>query len=76
MDKQFFSVEDFCAITGCSKSSVYKITSARLINYHKPFGKKIFFTWEQIQEAMTKGFIKSKAQIESELRQNGGRIRK
>lgn len=72
MDKQFFSIKDFCSQTGCSRSAVYKLTSQRLINFYKPFGKRIFFTKEQIQEAMTNQLIKSRKQIKSEVFKEGG----
>jgi len=59
-------MDDASKMTGLSKSSLYKLTSNRIISFYKPFGKKIFFSKEQLEQMMTKVRIRSVDEIISE----------
>jgi excisionase family DNA binding protein len=66
MEKILFTIEDASQMTGLSKSSLYKLTASRIISFYKPFGKKIFFSMEQLEQMMKKVRIRSIEEITNE----------
>jgi len=52
--KNVFTVDDLCLYTGLSKSTVYKLTSAKAIPYYKGIGHKIvMFKKREIDQWLT-----------------------
>ena len=47
------TMKEASKITGLSMSSLYKRTAKRVIGFYKPFGKKIYFSEQQISDMMT-----------------------
>lgn len=66
MDKILISLNEASELTGLSKSTLYKLTSQRKVSFFKPFGKKIFFTKDQLEEMMKQNLKRSVASIEKE----------
>ena len=63
IEKLMFSIEDVSEMTGLSKSCIYKLTANRVVDFYKPFGKKIFFSKEQILNFLTKTRVRSLDEI-------------
>ena len=70
MQKEYYSVQDLSELIGLSKSSIYKLTGNREISFYKPFGKKIFFSKEQVEKIL-KEKIKTRAEIEESIFKKG-----
>ena len=51
-DKHVLTFEEGCNYLGYKKSYVYKLTSAKIIPFSKPNGKKIFFDKAKLEEWM------------------------
>lgn len=47
-------------MTGISISYLHKLTANRVIEFYRPFGKRIFFTQEQIDEIFARSRIRRK----------------
>lgn len=63
--KNVFTLDDFCAYTGYSKSWAYKLTSGRKLPYFQPEGKAIFFKREDVEAFLLRNPIRSRKQLES-----------
>lgn len=61
--KEYLNVEEVQKITGFSKSYIYKLTSSRTIGYFKPFGKKVYFSKEEIDAKFKTKRISSKNEV-------------
>lgn len=66
--KNVFTLDDFCAYTGYSKSWAYKLTCGRKLPYFQPEGKAIFFRREDVEAFLLRNPIKSKKQLETTLK--------
>ena len=42
LNKEVFTLQDFCAYAGISNDHGYKLTCERKINFYRPGGKKIY----------------------------------
>ena len=49
-NKKVWSLDDFCAYTGLSKSYAYRLTGDGKVSFFKPFGKVIFFDADEVIE--------------------------
>ena len=68
--ENWITMKDASKVTGLSMSSLYKLTAKRVIGFYKPFGKKIFFSEQQISDMMTGNRISSIYEVEAELFKN------
>lgn len=57
--------EQGCQYLGYAKSYVYKLTSAGILPFSKPHGKKIFFDREKLEEWMLSN--PSKSHVDKEI---------
>jgi prophage regulatory protein len=71
-EKKYLSVEEVQKITGFSKSYIYKLTSSREIGFFKPFGKKVYFSKEEIDAKFKTNRINSKNEILEETTSKKG----
>ncbi|WP_018611592.1 helix-turn-helix domain-containing protein [Segetibacter koreensis] len=67
MDKELLTLEEACAFTGLSKSSIYKLTASRVLGFYKPTGKRIWFSKEQLIEFLTRHRYKSQDELKKEV---------
>ena len=51
-ENKVLSLEQACEYLGYKKSYVYKLTSAGILPFSKPNGKKIFFELEKLESWM------------------------
>ncbi len=51
--KKVLSFKEACEYTGFKSSFLYKLTSDKRIPHYKPYGKKIFFRREELEEFLT-----------------------
>jgi excisionase family DNA binding protein len=63
---EILKIDQLESLTGWSKSHIYKLTSAGLIPYYKPFGKTIFFKKSEIEEWLLQNRQKPAFEIENE----------
>ena len=66
MDKSMSFVEA-CEYLNISKAYLYKCTHRRLIPYHKPGGKKIFFSKKDLDKWIFRNRIRSEAELDEEV---------
>jgi excisionase family DNA binding protein len=52
LSKRVLSFDEGVKLLGYSKSYVYKLTSAKIIPFSQPHGKKIFFDREKLEAWM------------------------
>lgn len=52
--KKVLRIEDVALLTGLSKSTIYKMTSACEIPHYKHNGKTVFFNRDEVEEWLTK----------------------
>lgn len=50
--KNVLDIDDMVALTGLSKSYIYKLTSRKEIPYYKPNGKLIYFDRQEVENWM------------------------
>ncbi len=62
-ESKYLDVEEVQKITGFSKSYIYKLTSSRTISFFKPFGKKVYFSKQEIEAKFKANRISSKNEI-------------
>lgn len=73
MSNDYLTLEQLQQITGFSKSYIYKLTSSRTIGFFKPFGKKVYFSKEEIDAKFKTNRINSKNEIlEATTSKKGG----
>jgi excisionase family DNA binding protein len=78
MDSILITMQDASKMTGLSKSTLYKKTAKREISFYKPFGKKIFFSREQLEQMMKQNLMRSGKEISEQtlellISKNGGK---
>ena len=64
--KEILTFEEGSEYTGISKSTLYKMTSAHEIPYHKPHGKLIFFERKELDCWLRQNPVKSMVQLQEE----------
>lgn len=72
MSNDYLTLEQLQKMTGFSKSYIYKLTSSRTIGFFKPFGKKIYFSKEEIDAKFKTNRINSKNEILEETTSKKG----
>jgi len=63
-NNKVLSFEQGCEYLGYAKSYVYKLTSAGILPFSKPNGKKIFFEREKLEDWMLGNAKKSSAEMQ------------
>lgn len=64
--KNVLSLDDVAAITGLSKSHLYKLTCSHQIPYYKPNGKQIYFDRGEVESWMKQNRVATQAEIEAQ----------
>ena len=63
--KNVLDIDDMVALTGLSKSYIYKLTCRKEIPYYKPNGKLIYFDRQEVEGWMKQNRVNSIAEAES-----------
>ena len=66
INKKVLSVDEACNYLGLTKGYLYKLTSAGIIPFSKPNGKKIFFDRDKLEEWLLRNPSKTVHQLENE----------
>jgi excisionase family DNA binding protein len=66
MEKLLLSMDDAVQLSGFKKSTLYKLTANKILSHYKPFGKRIFFSREQLEQVMTRRRVKSVDELAQE----------
>jgi len=61
--EKLYSVEEAAKLLGLSKSTLYKFTTNRIIEFFKPNGKKIWFSETQIRDFLSKSVCRTSETI-------------
>lgn len=64
--KNVLTLNDVSALTGLSKSWLYKATCDRKIPHYKPFGKMLYFDRKEIEDWMRQGKQLSNDKLEQQ----------
>ena len=76
--KNVLGIDDMVALTGLSKSYIYKLTCRKEIPHYKPNGKLIYFDRQDIEGWMKQNRIISTVEAEQKaskyLMQKGGKV--
>lgn len=76
--KNILDINDVVALTGLSKSYVYKLTCRKEILYYKPNGKLIYFDRQDVEGWMKQNRVISTVEAEQKaskyLMQKGGKV--
>ena len=76
--KNVLGIDDVIALTGLSKSYIYKLTCRKEIPYYKPNGKLIYFDRQEVEGWMKQNRVNSIAEAEQVaskyLMQKGGKV--
>ena len=62
--KNVLDIDDMVALTGLSKSYIYKLTCRKEIPYYKPNGKLIYFDRQEVEGWMKQNRVNSIAEAE------------
>jgi excisionase family DNA binding protein len=62
--KKVLTFEEAAQYTGISKSTLYKMTSQKIVPHYKPTGKLIFFEKDELDQFLLSVRIKPQAEIE------------
>lgn len=65
-EKKILTIEEVTEITGLSKSTLYKMTSARQIPHYKPTTRLLYFLREEVEAWMLRSRIATSEELESE----------
>ena len=63
LDKEVWTLEEFCLFAGISSDQGYKLTSGGKINYYRPFGKKIYIDRNEAIDSLKQNPITSTAKL-------------
>ena len=76
--KNVLDIDDVVALTGLSKSYIYKLTCRKEIPYYKPNGKLIYFDRQDVEGWMKQNRVISTVEAEQKaskyLMQKGGKV--
>ncbi len=76
--KNVLDMDDIVALTGLSRSYIYKLTCKKEIPYYKPNGKLIYFDRQEVENWMKQNRVNSIAEAEQEaskyLMEKGGKL--
>ena len=76
--KNVLGIDDMVALTGLSKSYIYKLTCRKEIPYYKPNGKLIYFDRQDVEGWMKQNRVISTVEAEQKaskyLMQKGGKV--
>lgn len=64
--KEILTLQDFCNLTGFSKSHTYKLTAGRKVPFYSPGGKTIFFKRDEVLQWIASNPVKTLDSIEQE----------
>lgn len=64
--KEMLTLNDVAALTGLSKSYLYRLTCTHQIPYYKPTGKVMFFSKGEVEDWMKQGKVKSLLESEQD----------
>lgn len=64
--KNVLDLGDVSALTGLSKSYLYKLTCAKDIPHYKPHGKQVYFDRKEIEDWMKQNRVATNAELESQ----------
>ncbi len=74
--KNVLNFDDVAALTGLSKSHLYKLTCTRQIPHYKPSGKMVYFDRAEVEAWMKQNRVNTEAEAEqqaiSHVLRNGG----
>ena len=63
LQKEVFTIEDFCTYAGLSKHQAYHLTSSRKIPFYRPFGKKVYLRKEDVIDFLLINPVSTNAKI-------------
>lgn len=63
--KNVLSLDDVAALTGLSKSHLYKLTCTHQIPYYKPNGKQIYFDRGEVESWLKQNRVATEQEIEA-----------
>lgn len=63
-NKKVLTFEEAAQYTGISKSTLYKMTSQKIVPHYKPTGKLIFFEKDELDQFLLSVRIKPQSEIE------------
>lgn len=64
--KRVLNISELSQYCGLSESYLYKLTSKRLIPYHKPGGKLVFFDREEIDNWLLSNPVSTEQQVQAQ----------
>ena len=64
------TIQEVATYTGFSKAYLYKLTHSRKIPFYKPFGKKLFFRFSEINEL----FFSERSQTLKEIQNEAAKV--
>jgi len=62
--KEYLSLAEFCEYLRISKSTAHKISSSNILPKYKPFGKMVFFKWDEVHAYLAKHRTASQEEVE------------
>lgn len=65
-DKKVLTIDEVAALTGLSKSTLYKMTSSRQIPHYKPTSRLLYFLREDVEAWMLQCRIATSEELETE----------
>ncbi len=63
--KKVLDLSDVAALTGMSKSTIYKLTSEKKIPHYKPTAKLLYFDRNEVEAWMKQNRVNTQAEAES-----------
>ena len=61
--KEMLTMDEFCQYSGISKSYAYKLTSSGQLRFYRPFGKMIYFDYQDMISFLRQNGTSSVADI-------------
>ena len=63
--KEVMTLDEAAKFLGLSKSTLYKLTSGKLIPHYKPNGKRIYFKREELQAWQTQNRVSTSEELQA-----------
>ena len=64
--KNVLTLTDVAALTGLSKSHLYKLTSKKAIPHYRPSGKAVYFDRKEVEDWLRRGRVESNEAVNAE----------
>ncbi len=66
ISKNYLTVQEAADFLGLSVQYIYQLTSGKRVPYYKPFGNRVYFKREELEQFISESRVASAAELEAQ----------